>query len=432
MGLLTTILGSRKQAATRDAGDDFWYSPVPRARVMSGATVTVQTALTLPVVLGCLKVLAETVAELPLHLYEQKSDGSKSKAERHPLYDVLYRQPNAETTAYEYWGQLVCDLASFGNHYSEIVPGLRGPVDQLVRVSPECVTVSRLSDGSRRYEIKIAGQPIRQLLDGEVWHLKLLPLTADGLMGVSPMWLGRESIGAALALQEYGARFFANDATPPFIIKHPGNFKDDQSKANFLAALKRWWGGSNRGSPGVLEYGMEAMKLGASNEEAQFLETRKEHNLDICRIWRVPPHKVGILDRATFSNIEHQSLEFVTDTILPWLRLIEQAISRDLLMQPERFYAQFNVDGLLRGDLESRYRAYAVGRNWGWLSVNDVRRRENMDPVADGDTYLQPLNMVPAGQELPTESRPKPQQSSLAPGSRGPELIGGRVHAPSL
>lgn len=433
MNLISTLFGGRNAAGAREPMDDFWYQKLPRAAVASGASVTLDTALTLPVVSDCLKVLQDTVASLPLHLYERKGDRGNDKVFNHPLYDILHRQPNLETTAYEYWGQVVFDLAALGNHYSEIAPGARGAVDQLIRIRPDVATVSRLSDGSRRLEIRESGKPSRYLVEGEFWHLRLLPFASDGLTGTSPIWTGREAIGAALALQQYGARFFANDATPPFIIEHPGNFKDDTSKLNFLAAIKRWWGGTNRGSPGVLEYGMKATKLGVNNEEAQFLETRKEHNLDITRIWRVPPHKVGILDRATFSNIEHQSLEFVTDTILPIVKLIEQAISRDLIIAPQKYFAEFNLDGLLRGDLESRYAAYAIGRNWGFLSTNDILRKENMNQIEGGDDdHLQPMNMVPAGTEVPPQRERRRDRDGAPGGAAMPKQFGVSLHAPSL
>lgn len=429
--LFSNLFGGGKSASTRDASDDFWYQRMPRGGTsVAGPSVTIEAALTLPVVADCLKVLQDTVASLPLHLYANKGDKGNEKAENHPLYDILHRQPNEETTAYEYWGQLVFDLATRGNHFSEVVPGARGPVDQLIRMNPDLVSVSRLSDGSRRFEVREPGKASRYLVEGEVWHLRLLPLASDGLCGTSPIWTGREAIGSALALQQYAARFFGNDATPPFVIKHPGNFKDESSKSNFLAAIKKWWGGANRGSPGVLEYGMDVVKLGHNNEEAQFLETRKEHNLDITRIWRVPPHKVGILDRATFSNIEHQSLEFVTDTILPIVKLIEQAISRDLIIAPQKYFAEFNLDGLLRGDLESRYAAYAIGRNWGWLTTNDILRKENMNPIEGGDDdHLQPMNMVPAGTEVPPRDR---RRDAPPTGASLPKPIGVAYHGPSL
>jgi HK97 family phage portal protein len=442
MSLISTIFGGRKSADAddrslkRDPSDDFWYSRKVGVRSAAGAQVTIESALTLPVVIDCLKVLQDTIASLPLHLYERAEDGSATKAMRHPLYERLSTLPNDRMTAFEFWGKVVHDLGTRGNHFSEILPGPRGAIDQLVPLNADTISISVLSDGALRYEIREPGRQIRYLLEGEIWHLKNSPLTADGLLGTSPIWYGREAIGSALALQDYAARFFANDATPPFVIQHPGSFKDEASKINFLAAIKKWWGGKNKGSPGILEFGMKVEKVGVNNEEAQFLETRNALNLDITRIWRVPPHKVGILDRATFTNIEHQSLEFVTDTILPIVRLIEQAISRDLILAPQRYYAQFNLDGLLRGDLQSRYSAYAIGRNWGWLSTNDIRRRENMNPVEGGDDdYLQPLNMVPAGEEIPVDARRKPEdpQALISPAAGVTATsIKGALHGPAV
>jgi HK97 family phage portal protein len=181
------------------------------------------------------------------------------------------------------------------------------------------------------------------------------------------------------------------------IFTHKGNFADQASKENFLSAWQRFFGGRNRHKPGILEYGMGAQQLAHSNEQAQFLETRKELWLDVSRLWRIPPHKLGILDKATFSNIEHQSLEFVTDTLGPWLELIERSVNKWFL-DGAREYFEFNVASLLRGDIKTRFEAYAIARQWGWLSVNEIRRLENQNGIGrGGDRFIEPLNMVPVG-----------------------------------
>lgn len=234
---------------------------------------------------------------------------------------------------------------------------------------------------------------------------------------MSPIDAARHSIGAQIAATEYAARFWANDARPGGIIKHPGHFKDADSKTNFIRAWQRALTGANRHKVNVLEHGMEYQETRLTNEQSQFLETRKYQNEDIARIFRLPPHKVGINEHSTFSNIEHQGLEFVTDTMLPWLKRWEQAIRRDLILEPERpvIFAEFNVDGLLRGDIESRYRAYAIGRNWGWLSVNEVRAKENLNGIGeDGDVYLQPLNMQPAGEPEEPSEQNQPRRALAA------------------
>ncbi len=388
----------------RDPADDFWYGSVWSAAA-AGVAVTPETALRLPVVLDCLHVLAQPIASLPLKLYRRRADGGKAPVEGHELGLVLGRQANAEQTAYEFRGQMQWDLALHGNAYARIGPGRRYAVGSLTRLDPTLVSPRRRSDGRPVYEVRDPRAGVmRTLGPDEVWHLRGLPLDSDGLVAAAPIETGREAIAMALALQDYAARFFANDATPNGVVEMAGPFKDAESRDNWIRAWQRAHAGRNRHKIGVLEPGMTYKEVSIANDKAQFIETAKEADLRVARIWRIPPHKVGILDRATFSNIEQQALEFVSDTLLPWLRLWEQAISRDLIVRDPTLFAEFNVAGLLRGDLKSRYEAYAVGRNWGWLSVNDVRRLENMNPLDDGDGYLRPLNMVPA--DAPADGDP--------------------------
>jgi HK97 family phage portal protein len=396
MGLMDRFIRpAASDVAQRDPWDDRWWGPVVRP-VAAGVSVTVERALTLPVVYDCCQVLSQTIGALPWGIFERTADGSKLRREQHPLMDVL-ADPNPETTAQELFGQMVWDLAAHGDAFFEVVSGDRGPVSTLWRLDPARVTVERLADRARRYRYRGDDGRERILLDDDVWHLRSLPLCSDGLRGTSRIQVGREEIGAALSLRDYANRFFHNDATPPFVLHHPSHFKDDASRQNYLKAIKRWWTGERRHAPGVLEHGIKIEKVGVNNEEAQFLETRKALDYSIAQLWRMPPHKVGLLERATFSNIEQQALEFVTDTLLPWLELIEQSVGKFLMINGRRFFFEFNVSGLLRGDLQARYAAFAQGRQWGWLSVNDIRRLENMNPVEGGDVYLQPLNMVPAG-----------------------------------
>lgn len=399
MGWLSRIFGGGFDEARGNygAGDDHWFEPAG-PMVAAGVAVTRQNALKVPAVLNCLSVLAEPLASLPLVLFRRDAAGNKQRLDNHPIATLLQKRPNDEQTAYEFRGQMMFDLALENNAYAEILPGPSGAVDQLIRLDPQRVRVERLPTGERRWQYTdpVQGRQ-RFLTEGEIWHLKGLPLTADGLCGQPQIDSARETIGAAIAVQLYAARFFANGTKSGGVIEHPSQFKDKDSRNSFMGAWRRARSGQNAHRDAVLEFGMKYVKDTQTNDEAQFIETRKELALEIARIWNVPPHKIGILDRATFSNIEQQALEFVTDTLLPWLVLWEQAISRDLIIADGTFFAEFNVAGLLRGDLKTRYEAYAVARNWGWLSVNDIRRLENMNKIADGDVYLRPLNMVPAG-----------------------------------
>jgi HK97 family phage portal protein len=228
------------------------------------------------------------------------------------------------------------------------------------------------------------------------WQVLHIPgLGFDGLLGYSPIAMAREAVGLAMATEEFGARFYNQNAQPGIVLKHP-NRLSNEARDN----LRKSWEDSHRGldkahKAAILEEGMSLEKIGIPPDDAQFLETRKFQRSEIASFFHIPPHMIGDLDKATFSNIEQQSLEFVVYTMRPWLVRWEQAINQKLILQ-ENYFSEFLVDGLLRGDIAARYSAYAVGRQWGWLSANDVRELENMNPIDGGDTYLTPLNMLPA------------------------------------
>lgn len=385
----------------RDPSDDFWFGR-PGKKTRAGVAVTVEQARKVPVVRASLHILGSTVAGLSWGVVARRAGGDRVEVPDHPVARLL-RSPNPRETSWEFLANLVDDLGAEGRFLAERVEqGTRR--ERLWRIPPSCFTVERLPDRTLRFKVREPGRPERTLLEEEVWYIPLPPVI-DQVHGRSPILHdGAEAIGAALALQAYANSFFANDATPPMLFKHKGNFKDEASKENFLTAWARWFGGRNRHKPGVLEYGMEVQQLAHSNEQAQFLETRKELWLDIARLWRIPPHKLGILDKATFSNIEHQALEFVTDTLAPWLELIERSVNKWFLEDGEEAFFEFNVASLLRGDIKARFDAYAIARQWGWLSVNEIRRLENRNGIGPaGDRYVEPLNMVPVGEARPRD-----------------------------
>ncbi|GAB5506672.1 MAG: phage portal protein [Rhizobiaceae bacterium] len=410
MGILDRLFAGSVRGDTtpnvpRDPTDDFWYSATGRGAPAAGIPVTLDAALTVPIIADCLQVLSQTVGGLPWGMFERAGDGSKTARDNHPLSLVL-SDPNPETTATEFFAQMAFDLASVGNSFYEIRSGRLGPITELWRLDFSRVSVERLSDGSRRWLYLQENGQTRRFVEGEIWHVRATPLRNDGLLGFSRIDAGREQISAALAMRQYAHRFFANDATPPFVIKMKKRFADDESRENYLAALKRWWSGKRQHGPGLLEHEADIQQVGVNNEQAQFLETRKEVAYELAQLWRMPPHKVGLLERATNNNIEHQGLEFVTDCLMPWLDLIEESVRKSLIINTQRFFFEFNVAGLLRGDLKARYEAYAQGRQWGWLSVNDIRKLENMNPIAGGNAYLTPLNMVPStGSQPPQEQK---------------------------
>ena len=388
----------------RDASDDRFFT-VGGARSEIDVHVTVARARQVPVIRSCLKVLADSTAGLQFGAFRRLGDDRTERVARHPVARLL-ADPNPEQTGFDFIYSLVDDLCAEGDFFAELKDDAAGNIVEMRRIpNPGSVTVEAAFDGSKRIRFRRRNGEEVTLVQGEFWHVMMPPLL-ENLRGTSPITCdGREAVAVAIALQRYANILFANDATPPYVFSMENSFKDDDSKKNWLKAWNRWFSGKRRHSAGVLENGIKPHRLGLTAEEAQFLETRKELWLDLCRIWRIPPHKVGILDRATFSNIEHQSLEFVIDTLRPILELIERSVTKFLIREDDVFF-EFNVESLLRGDIKSRYEAYAVGRQWGWLSVNAVLRMENRNGIgASGDRYIEPLNMVPVGTDAAGRDR---------------------------
>lgn len=387
----------------RDPSDGFWYGAVGRGTAAQ-VDVTVERARQVPVVRDCLQVLSQSVAGLSFGTFRWVEQNNRIRLDDHPLMK-LFQDPNPRTTTYDFFANLTDDLCAYGYFLGRLTFAGRY-VSQIDRIDPAHVqAIEMLPDGTLRFKGRDEANRPFTLLESEVWYVPVPPYL-DNYVGRSAiMHDGREAIGAMIGLHDYANAFWGNDATPPFIFQYDKSFASKEDKANFLSAWTRWITGRNRGKPGVLEYGMNIKELGQSNEANQFLETRKELQLDIARLWRVPPHKIGILDRATFSNIEQQSLEFVVDTLVPWLRLIERSIAK-FLIPDEGVYFQFNTASLLRGDTKARFESYQKARQWGWLSVNEIRALENMNGIGpDGDRYMEPLNMVEVGDDRDEEAR---------------------------
>lgn len=379
----------------RDASDDRFFAQMG-TRSEINVDVTIKRARQVPVIRSCLKILSESVSSLESGVFRLLDRDTVERVEGHPISNLL-NDPNHRQTGIEFIHQLVDDLQTAGDFYAEMVRDRAGTIVELWRLDPACVAVEEMRNREKRFRYNDRWGDQRVLLQEEVWHIPLPPLQ-DDLKGTSPILEdGREAVAVAIALQRYANILFANDATPNYAFSMESHFKDEASKKNWLTAFRRWSSGKNRHQPAVLEYGMKPHRLGLTAEEAQFLETRKELWVDLARLWRVPPHKVGIMDKATFSNIEHQSLEFVMDTLRPILELIERSVNKYLLAAAG-YYFEFNVESLLRGDLKTRYEAYALGRQWGWLSVNDILKVERRNGIGGaGDRYIEPLNMVPVG-----------------------------------
>lgn len=363
----------------------------------AGFSVTADSAMRVSAFFACIRVLAETLASTPIVLYRRLPDGSKERATKHPLYHLVHRRPNDWQTNFEWREMSMAHLCLRGVAYSRIVSNNAGK-RQLVPMHPDHVRPEQMDNGSIAYEYTPDRGPRQVLLQEEV--LRVPFMTVNGIKPVTPIEVQCDNIGESLGAQDYAARFLKNDAAPRAYIKWDGHFKDKEDKRKFRESYHEAQTGANRHMTPVFEHGMELEALGLSNHDAQFIELRDFKIADIGRIWRVPPHLIGDLKRATFSNIEQQALEFVKYTMAPWYTRWEQALSRDLLREDEQeeYFFEHLVEGLLRGDILTRYRAYSVGRQWGWLSANDILDKENQNRIADGDTYLSPLNMVPAWQ----------------------------------
>jgi len=359
----------------------------------SGKSVNERTAMQTTAVYACVRILAETIASLPLHVYKYTA-GGKEKAASHQLYYLLHDEPNPEMTSFVFRETLMSHLLLWGNAYAQIIRDGRGRVLALYPLLPDRMTVDRTTDGELFYEYrKDAGYVI--LRPEDVLHIPGLGF--DGLVGYSPIAMAKNAIGMAIATEEYGAKFFANGASPGGVLEHPGVVKDPARIRESWNAVYQGSGNAHRVA--VLEEGMKFQPIGIPPEQAQFLETRKFQINEIARIFRIPPHMIGDLEKSSFSNIEQQSLEFVKYTLDPWVVRWEQAMQRALLSPSEKrdFFIKFNVDGLLRGDYQSRMNGYAIGRQNGWMSANDIRELENLNRIPEelgGDLYLINGNMT--------------------------------------
>lgn len=377
----------------RDSGQTFFFGTTS-----SGERVDEKSAMQISTVYACVRLLAETVAGLPLHLYRYTENGSgKERAADHPLYKILYRQPNPEMTSFTFRETMMTHLLLWGNAYAQIIRDGKNTVLGLYPLLPENVEVDRDEAGNifyiyHAYTDEVPGEKDQDIYfrSDEIFHVPGLGF--NGLVGFSPIAMMKNSLGTTLAVEKYGASFFKNGAQPSGVLEHPGVLKDPGKIRDNWTAV--YGGANNAHKVAVLEEGMTYKAISLPPEDSQFLSTRQFGVEEICRIFRVPPHMVQDLEHATYSNIEHQSIDFVVHTLTPWLVRFEQAIVKDLLVEEEQdeYFAKFNVDGLLRGDYQSRMNGYATGISNGFLSPNDIHRLENMDliPAEDGgdDYYL--------------------------------------------
>ena len=400
MGLFSGLFRSRDKPQNSTAGSAYTFY---MGGTTAGKTVTERSAMQMTAVYSCVRILAEAIAVLPLHVYEYTESGGKQKAIKHPLYLLLHDEPNPEMSSFVFRETLMTHLLLWGNAYAQIIRNGKGEVIALYPLMPNKMRVDRDERGQLYYEYQhssdeadtLKGTCVK-LHQSDVLHIPGLGF--DGLVGYSPIAMAKNAIGMAIACEEYGAKFFANGAAPGGVLEHPGTIKDPQ---RVRESWQSTYGGSgNSHRIAVLEEGMKYTPIGISPEQAQFLETRKFQINEIARIFRVPPHMVGDLEKSSFSNIEQQSLEFVKYTLDPWVIRWEQSLARVLLSADEKkkYFIHFNLEGLLRGDYQSRMNGYAIGRQNGWMSANDIRELENLDKIPaeeGGDLYLINGNMLP-------------------------------------
>ena len=395
MGIFSGIFKSRDAPVNRTAGSAYSFF---LGNSTAGKRVNERSAMQMTAVYSCVRILSESVASLPLHLYRYTKNGGKEKAVDHLLHD----EPNPEMTSYVFRETLMTHLLLWGNAYAQIIRNGKGEVIALYPLMPDRMTVDRNEKGELYYEYQMSSDDARinkestvKLKREEVLHVPGLGF--DGLVGYSPIAMAKNAIGLAIAAEEYGSKFYANGAAPSGVLEHPGTLKDPSKVRE--SWTQTFGGSANANKVAVLEEGMKYTPISIAPNEAQFLETRKFQINEIARIFRVPPHMVGDLEKSSFSNIEQQSLEYVQYTLAPWIARFEQSMVRALLSVSEKkdFFIKFNVDGLLRGDYQSRMSGYATARQNGWMSANDIRELENLDRIPaeqGGDLYLINGNMT--------------------------------------
>ena len=400
MSIFTGLFRSRDKPQNRTAGSNYSFFMGGSA---SGKQVNERTSMQMTAVYSCVRILSEAVASLPLNVYRYTDTGGKEKAFDHPLYRLLHDEPNPEMSSFIFRETLMTHLLLWGNAYAQIIRNGKGEVIALYPLMPDRMTVDRDANGRLYYKYRKSNDDaptmesgVVNLAPSDVLHVPGLGF--DGLVGYSPIAMAKNAIGLAIAAEEYGSKFYANGAAPSGVLEHPGTLKDPTRVRDSWNST--FGGSSNSHKVAVLEEGMKYTPISISPNEAQFLETRKFQINEIARIFRVPPHMVGDLEKSSFSNIEQQSLEFVKYTLDPWVIRWEQALYRTLLSEEEKktLFFKFNVEGLLRGDYQSRMQGYATARQNGWMSANDIRELEDLDRIPaelGGDLYLINGNMLP-------------------------------------
>jgi HK97 family phage portal protein len=378
------------------------------ASTNAGVAVTEESSMQCMAVYGCVHIISETIASLSFLLYK-KQDRGKVEAVNHPLYPILHDLPNPEMTAMTFWEQIVVSVLLWGNGYAQIVRNGDGQIMSLWPLIPSRMRVTRDKDtGAVTYSYQMADGTWQNIPYEQIFHVPGLGF--NGITGFSPIRMAKNAIGLAQAAEQYGSSFFSNGACPAGILSHPSVLKDPDK-------MKKNWNDANHG-PGkargvaILEEGMTYSQIGIPPEDSQFMETRSYQVADIARLYRVPLHLLAEGDKAaTYASVEQFGIQFVTYTLLPWCRRIEETVYKELLNPTERkkYFGKLNVKDLLRGDFATRMTGYTSGRQNGWFTTNDIREMEDMDLSDDpaADEFLVNGNMISistAAAQLPKQT----------------------------
>lgn len=400
-----------RSGSYRGTTEPFWGS-LSYGESYTGITVNRDTALNYIAYWACVRLLTETLASLPFLTNRRLQPRGKERATDHPLYSILHDEPNPEMDSFTFFETLMYHLVAVdGNCYAFIdYEDDLTTIKHLWLMSPDKVTPARNEKKEIVYQYQFS-DGVRTIPGYRVWHVP--GLGYDGLVGYTPLTLAREAIGLGLATEKFGGKLFSNGTNMGGFLEHPGHMTTDAQKRFEKTILENGRGLDEAHKWIVLEEGMKATKLVMNPEDAQMLQTRKFQRSEMASFFHIPPHMIGDLERATFSNIEEQSLEFVIYTMRPWFVRFERSAKRKLLSASEKqsLYFQILDQALLRGDIESRYRAYAIARNWGWMSANDVLDLEDRNGIGEqGDIYMAPQNMIPADQfdRMLLRNPPKP------------------------
>ena len=397
---------SSGHGSVSDGSSNFWRGLIGSGRNSTGIKVTPETALGVPILQNCVTLLAESMGQLPLELYHRRDKGQREAAINHPLYDVLRYQPNGFQTPYEFQEckQMACGLR--GNSFSWIDRRDDGNVKALWPLMNDATQVLKGADFLPYYRIG-SNEPVPMRM---VHHVRWGSL--NHYVGMSPIELHAEAVGLAQAVRQYTGKSFANGVAVSGVIERPREAPAIKDQATIDRILDQWgskFGGmDNAKKVAFLQEGMAFKPVSMNHVDAEIVNILKLTGIDVARMYKIPLPMVNDLEKANYNTIEQLLIQFVVFGLLPWVKRHEQAMMRDFLLPQDRrdYFIEFNLSGLLRGDQKSRYEAYAIGRQWGWLSVNDIRRLENMPPVPGGDVYLQPLNMVDASKGMPDLNNP--------------------------